>query len=484
MFEILLMIYISLNLINCYDYYYISVFSIAASNSENSLHIYNNFDVERPITDFIYTGKFEDIEKIVYDSRDNLEDIKNQNHPWVYIPYECSNKYINYFSNKTIFLANYACYINSSAYENYSDYTFTFVGKFVDYLKTVQKSNFFYGKIGKGFDLDSYKILGIVFATNLIIGIICAIITRRKIKKITFLNFLPIYIINYNFYYVLLGVNMFNVFILFATNPTLNVVAEYLFLLGQSFYLSHFYSIIIIILRGYMITDFSLGIKIKKYFFYLLIYGLLFSVILNLSLYFFQITSKLNLYYFKNEMEQIVFMSFLVYCIYKVLIPLYKQKNIEQRRGSNLVECITFKYKKLLRLYIFMGICSVLIFISPFIEHAVLYEYLYDFYFHYIFVIIYELIFCVGVNFIFLSETLPLYYFDDIIFNYKEIDTLVADITEDKDKNKFNISKLTLDKLKKNIKNETPILFLNPFSSTKNSVLFNQFQLGITSKDK
>ena len=142
MFEILLMIYISLNLINCYDYYYISVFSIAASNSESSLYIYNNFDVERPITDFIYTGKFEDIEKIVYDSRDNLEDIKNQNHPWVYIPYECSNKYINYFSNKTIFLANYACSSNSSAYENYSDYTFTFVGKFVDYLKTVQKLKF------------------------------------------------------------------------------------------------------------------------------------------------------------------------------------------------------------------------------------------------------------------------------------------------------------------------------------------------------
>ena len=157
MFEILLMIYISLNLINCYDYYYISVFSIAASNSESSLYIYNNFDVERPITDFIYTGKFEDIEKIVYDSRDNLEDIKNQNHPWVYIPYECSNKYINYFSNKTIFLANYACSSNSSAYENYSDYTFTFVGKFVDYL-TFRKNNLHLIKLLK-FNNILYKLL-------------------------------------------------------------------------------------------------------------------------------------------------------------------------------------------------------------------------------------------------------------------------------------------------------------------------------------
>ena len=156
----------------------------------------------------------------------------------------------------------------------------------------------------------------------------------------------------------------------------------------------------------------------------------------------------------------------------------------EERKRSNFVECIQFKYKKLFKLFVFLGILSIIVFISPFIEHAILDLYLYDFFYHYTFLVIYELIFCVGINFIFLSKYLPLYYFKPIIYDYKEISALIADITEDNDKNKLNISKLTSSNLKTAMKKGTPILFINPFASTKNPFLHNQLHLGIITSNK
>ena len=156
----------------------------------------------------------------------------------------------------------------------------------------------------------------------------------------------------------------------------------------------------------------------------------------------------------------------------------------EEKKRSQLVECITFKYKRMLKLYIFLGSCSIVIFISPFIEHAILGLYLYDFYYHYTFQVIYEVIICVGINFIFLSGDFPIYYFEKIIFDYKEISSLIADFVEDEDKNKFNISKLTSANLKNTIKKGYPVLFINPFTSTKNLFLKNQLYIGFASSNK
>ena len=156
----------------------------------------------------------------------------------------------------------------------------------------------------------------------------------------------------------------------------------------------------------------------------------------------------------------------------------------EERKRSQLVECITFKYKRIIKLFVFLGFCSIIIFISPFIEHAILGLYLYDFFYHYTFLVIYELIICTGLNFIFLEKEFPPYYFDPIIFDYKEISSLIADFIEDEDKNKFNISKLTSTNLKNTMKKGYPILFINPFSSTKNLFSNNRLYLGFATSNK
>ena len=300
MSDIFLIIYICFILINdisnddSFRLLTLTTRSIPFGYSEDHSFSIINKGNNRPISDFIYTGTFKNIEKILYSSRNNIEKIKNENHPWVYIPNTCIFKDVKYFSNKTIFLIGSYCNNNKSYFENYSDYTFAQISSFSDYINRIEKSNSYYVKIGINGYLKTYITLGIIFLINSIVGIICRYITNKRIKKSTIFNFIPIYIINYNLYWALLTPHLFNVFVIFMTNPKISIVAEYLFLLAQSFYKASSYSLIIIVIKGWMIIHFKIGrFDFKKYFFYILIYDLGFSVFLNLSLFIIHITSKL-----------------------------------------------------------------------------------------------------------------------------------------------------------------------------------------------
>ena len=254
-----------------------------------------------------------------------------------------------------------------------------------------------------------------------------------------------------------------------------------MFLFLKSFSKGFLFAYILLILKGWMIIDFTEGTKFKKYLKYLFLYDFVISIIFNLSFYFVVITSKLYLFYFKSGLEQIALFSYIIFCTKIKLIPLYKQMKYEERKRSNLIECLTFKYTKLKRIYLLFGIFSIIIFISPFIEYQILSIYFYNYFYHYVFISLYELTSCTFLNFIFISKTLPLYYFNEIIYNYREILCLLAEIFEGDDKNKNNISNLTSDELKNSLKKEKyPILFINPFSSGKDPLLFNKIHLGFS----
>ena len=108
---------------------------------------------------------------------------------------------------------------------------------------------------------------------------------------------------------------------------------------------------------------------------------------------------------------------------------------------------------------------------------------------HYLFFSFYEVNFCLGLNIIFIPKRLPLYFYNDIIYNYRGLVNLVADLyEEDGQKNnnkKLNISNLKIVDLKKasNKKND-PIVFIDPFTSTKDELLFNHIHLGNVSGNK
>jgi hypothetical protein len=63
-----------------------------------------------------------------------------------------------------------------------------------NYLNKVKNDKYLFVKIGKGSDSFINLFLGILYGFNLISSIISFQITKRKIKKLEFINRLPIYL--------------------------------------------------------------------------------------------------------------------------------------------------------------------------------------------------------------------------------------------------------------------------------------------------
>ena len=184
---IILILFTCLTLIYCSDLY-LSVYSITSGNCQLELHASTR---ERSINDFIYTGPFENIEKVLYNSKNNIEKIKNENHPWVFFSNTCNFSDVKYFSNKTIFIISYDC-DNPQFFKNSSYYSFASVSNMKEYLDKAD-TKFHYAKVGKEADFKVYLALGIIFVINMIVAIICKIISNKKMKKNILFILLPIY---------------------------------------------------------------------------------------------------------------------------------------------------------------------------------------------------------------------------------------------------------------------------------------------------
>ena len=130
-------------------------------------------------------------------------------------------------------------------------------------------------------------------------------------------------------------------------------------------------------------------------------------------------------------------------------------------------------------LYDMLGVENV----TSLIEKQIIYAYLYNYQLHYLFFSFYEVNFCLGWNIIFIPKRLPLYFFNDIIYSFRGLVNLEADLYEgdgEHDNNKkLNISNLKIKDLKKASNKENyAIIFIDPFASTKDQLLFNHIHLG------
>ena len=351
----------------------------------------------------------------------------------------------------------------------------------------LQKSSVYYIKLGKDIEKNMNIFLYIIIGITGLINIFLSFIMKRILKNMNEDNVLLINYLICNISDLLFMANVGNClsFFFFMGKQALDFLSEYVVIFLLALYKGSFYTSAILLLKGWMTTTFtSIGDNFKKYYKRLLIYELLVSLLLQISVYFINITSKLNMFYFKSGIEQVIFMSYIIYCVIKTMIPLYKQINFEQGARVDLVNCLKFKFKKLLKIFIIFGLHCIWIMLIPIIDRKLIYHYVYNYHLHFIFQLFYEAVFCLGLNIIFIPQELPRYFYDEVIFNYKQIIFLEADIFEEDDENshnkKLNISNLTLDELKKASKKENhPIILVNPFASSRDQLLFNQIHVGI-----
>ena len=159
----------------CCDKLFVSLESLTSGNSKHNLEIDNEINFKNK-SDFYYIGLIEDYEQIILNSKNNYENIKEENHPLVSLTKTCSFVNIKYFSTDTIFITPGYCINNITNYLNYTDYTFYSTTMDEDYINIIQNNKFFFVKIGKEIDTNLIIILVVIFGFNLIGSIICIFI--------------------------------------------------------------------------------------------------------------------------------------------------------------------------------------------------------------------------------------------------------------------------------------------------------------------
>ena len=437
-----------------------------------------------------YSGSIIDIEKIVNINNKEIDDeLVKGSYPLVYILKSSYIKYIKYFQTNTKFIIpkEYSSFITDS----YKDYTIFITEdynmEFTFYVQYLAKGKYFYAKIGKKLDKTTENNLYPLLFFNTFIGLTISIMMRNRIKALEIENQLPIYFLIISVSDLLFIVNLSNdLSFLFFKNKEYFFISEYMALIMYSFYKSIFYASLFFILYGWSIISFyGVGEKFKKANKKILLYDLIFTILILLSLYFFHFTSKLYLFYIKNITEHLSLLIYAVYCFIKKVIPLANQFIYEKRNRSDLVKCIRFKLIKLFLVCLIIIAYTTLFLNTPFLDKKYIYNYIDNFSIHFIIQLFFENIFLIFLAINFYPTILPDHYFDEVVFNYKKKVFLIANISQnekdkDKDNIKLNISNLTYEKLKKISKKDNyPIVLINPFLYSKKHYLFNDVHIGI-----
>ena len=435
--------------------------------------------------DLFYSGSFEYLTDILSDKKDKYDSIREENHPFVF-NFGCKFEYIKYFKPETVFVIGQFCY---NYEENYYDYTIFSTYQESDYFRDqLITDDFSYVSIGKELEdymkIFFYVVIGMNFLINIFLSFIMKRIMRNmNLNNILLINFLIIRLSNYLFI-----ANIFYTISFFF----FEYLPEYMSLIIAP-YKATFYIDALLIIKGWMITHFDISREIFKKnikrSIILSLYEIFVSMFIHTTFHLINFTSKLNIFYIKDEIEQIVFLIYFVYCIIKVLVPLYKQMNYEQSLRTDFAECLKFKYKRLFKIYVLFGIHSLIIMIAPLIEKEIFYAYLYNYQLHYSFYLFYAVNFCLVLNIIFFPKQLPNNYFDNVVYNFRRLENLEADIYEGDGKEnhntELNVSNLSSNYLKNISKKDNyPIILIDPFASSKAQHLFNHIHIGIAQRNQ
>jgi hypothetical protein len=478
---IILILFLLSLVINSNDDYQISFDLFLTGEKKIDLKLFNKRQDEEVK---FYSGTFEDIDDALTFNKTGRIVLKEGKHPLVYVSKGADLEYINLFPITTIFVMskNHAENLKNESKINYNIYTINSKEyEFNYYSNFYLEQNFYYIKIGKKLDKTMEGTVNILIFFNTTVCLLISVIIRKIIKSLEPENLLPIYFLICSISDLLLITNITNgLSFLFFKDSDYYFIAEYMTLFTYSFFKSVFYSIMIYVLLGWMTINFFGwgGNTFKKISKRIIFYDLVLSIIILISIYFTSFASKLNLFYLKNLTEHIPLLSFILYCIFKKLIPLSKQMIYEQQIRSDLVKCIRFKFKRLFFSNLIMLIYALVFLSSPTWEYKFIYNYIENFNIHLVFQLFYETIFMLCFCIIFSPRKLPEFYFDEIVFNYKGKVFLVADVSEKNDADKLNLSNLNYNKLKKISKKDNyPLLLLNPFSSAIDNI-FNEVHIG------
>ena len=327
--------------------------------------------------------------------------------------------------------------------------------------------------IGKNFDKNILSVLSKFAYSSIIIYLIIFFLNIIMTKIIREENRLPIHtFIAFISIFSICLIFLNGIDFIFDSLEFSNFWLNFIYIIYYSSLKGFYYSAMVFYLSGDMILSFNENeILFKKIRNEAFTCSCLLTIIIKISKYFSNFITELKLFIIKSILEHSILLCCTIYFIYKKLLPLHNQLKYEQSIHSELVQCLKFKFKRMLWLNVFMLIYNIFFIVATSIEHGYIYSYIDNIRIHVEIELFYEAVFIIFFFIIFLPIKLPRYYFDKVNFNYENSDNLRVNISK-----KRNISILTSKILKKITDN--PIVFYNPYISLKNEFSNNGLYLG------
>ena len=424
-----------------------------------------NFDIDDPFN--FFESRLNNIYGIRILSENNkkklnLNIFSTKKHELLFIPNNYYFDYIEYLPKSTIILIPKQYANQMQKYEDY--YIFT-VDETISLISAISKcsNNYHLVKLGQNYTDSNFIIISI--SVTIFICFIGSLIYSIFLKHSELYDILPVQKIasKLPIYLCLLNLLICLYFMgSYHESDGYFVIIKYLCLFLYSLFRSIILSILTLLLNGWMTLSFvGWAEKLNR-----VIPILLFEIISSISfeiIDFYNILpyNKIQLYYFRNILENIIicFISFISF--YKYYIPLYQKCKYLNIINSEFNSAYKLKKRKILSYIIFSLFYAFISIYSNYLEFSFIYKYIQNDNLHIIKQVIFESVF----NFIFIIILLPMklpylfieetdllsfgYYFTNL--NDKK------EILDINDKNFKDIKKEVEDN------GDIPIIVVNPF---------------------
>ena len=390
-------------------------------------------------------------------------------HSLLYIPNQYYFDYIQYLPKSTIILIPQFC---ADQLTDYEDYYIFIIPRAISIPDEVQH----YVKLGKDFNDSTF--ISIILLTTIFICLIAAIIYSFLLRKFESYDILPVQQLSSLFPIFLLILNIL-VYLSFLASyyktEVYLILTKNLSLFLYSFFKSIFISVLILLLNGWMTLSFNgWGNRIN-----ILIPIILLEVISSI---YFEIEkyndtlpyNKIQLYYIRNILENIIIISLSLMSLFKYYFPLIQKCKYLSLINSAFTKAYKLKKKKLLSFIIFSLFYAVVSIYSNYLEYPFIYKYIQNDMLHTIKQLILESIFIVIFIIILLPMELPYLFKEET-----DLDSFGYFFTNLNDKNEIlDINSKNMKEIKKEVgdKQNIPIIVVNPFFNDKNG--FDNLHVG------
>ena len=456
------------------------------NNKRNNNNL-NNYEPFSIFDDFDFDSYMDDPFKFLENRLNNLYGIRRlselntnkklnktifskQMHHLLFIPNKYYFDYIKYLPKSTIILIPKKYENQIINYENYEDY-YIFTAEdelsLVNSLLKTENRNYVV-KIGQNYTDKNTIFISIALTVTLCF--MGSIIYSYLIKHSEVTDILPVQRLINKFPIFLCLLNIF-IYICFIYSyneyDAYYVIIKYISLFFYSLFRSIFLSLLILLLNGWMTLYFVGWAEKLNRVIPILLYEILSSISFEL-IEFYNILpyNKLQLYYFRNTLENIIIFSISFISLFKYYYPLNQKCKYLSIISSDFYNAYKLKKRKMLSYIIFCLVYSFISIYSNYFEFSFIYKYIQNDNLHIIKQIILESAF----NFIFSIILLPMelpYLFteetDLLSFGYFFIN--LNDKNEIMDINNKNIKEI---KKEAEDTEDIPIIVVNPFYDIKN----------------